>query len=130
VITRHILVALASLATACHHSTSGLQAPAEPGVYTPDSVAVRPELAPNSCTPLPPPRTAEEGVITGTVVVSFVIDTTGRAEATSIRVITYSDGRLLEWAKQTVLHCRYRVGIRDGEPVRVRVTQPLSIRPM
>ena len=59
---------------------------------------------------------------------SFIINTDGSPDSASFHVVSYTDERLVSWAKDVVLTCRFTPGLKDGVPVRVRVLQPLSVQ--
>jgi TonB family protein len=64
----------------------------------------------------------------GRVDLQFVIDTSGRAERHSIRVIQVSDSAFIEAAILTVLAAEYHPGIARGHPVRVQVRQSITFK--
>ena len=66
--------------------------------------------------------------ITGRVVVEAVIDTTGRVEEGSIRVIESTDPRFNEAAKSYVGGARFSAGRVAGRAVRVRFQIPVDFR--
>ena len=72
-----------------------------------------------------PPLLKDAG-IQGQVVLEFVVDTAGRADASSIVVVS-SDRKEFEWpAIDLVKGSRYRPGREDGAAVAVRVRQPVT----
>ncbi len=77
------------------------------------------------------PEVLRQAGIEGRVVVEAVLDTTGRAEAGSLRIISASHPLFAVEAEQVVLASRYRPGRMAGRAVRVRVLVPISfaIRP-
>jgi len=72
------------------------------------------------------PRDLREAGISGSVVLSFVIDTTGRADPDSIEVVSSTNIGFINPAIGTVRSCRFVPAVKDGHPVRVRVTQPIN----
>ena len=64
--------------------------------------------------------------IEGGVVVEAVLDTTGRAEAGSLKIISAAHPLFAAEAEQVVLASRYRPGRMAGRAVRVRVLVPIS----
>lgn len=75
--------------------------------------------------PTYPPMLKEAG-IQGTVVVEFVVDTTGHPEPSSWRVISSPQNLFTTAAKDAVLRTIYRPGRMRGRAVRVLVRQPIS----
>jgi protein TonB len=77
------------------------------------------------------PELLRQAGIEGRVVVEAVLDTAGRAEAGSLRIVTASHPLFAAEAEQVVLASRYRPGRVAGRAVRVRVLVPISfaIRP-
>jgi TonB family protein len=65
-----------------------------------------------------------EGV-SGRVVLSFIVDTLGRAEAGSVKVIASSSPVFEQPATAMVLGSRFTPGRNGGRPVRVLVQQPV-----
>jgi len=64
--------------------------------------------------------------IEGTVMMEFIIDTLGRAERNSIRVVRSPQPGFEQDARATVQSCRYHPGRIAGRAVRVRVQQPIT----
>jgi protein TonB len=89
-------------------------------------VEERPDAIPGSCTQPRYPEILRQAGIEGRVLMEFVIDTVGRAERGSIRVLS-STHQLFEGpSRETVSNCRYRPGRIQGRAVRVRVQQSVS----
>lgn len=86
----------------------------------------RPEAIPNSCTAQPYPAILQQAGVEGRVLVEFVIDTLGRAERASIRIVSSTHQLFEPPARATVLTCRFRPGRISGRAVRVRVQQPIN----
>lgn len=72
------------------------------------------------------PEILRQAGIEGRVVVEAVVDTTGRAEAGSLRIVSASNPLFATEALQVVLGSRYRPGRMAGRVVRVRVLVPIS----
>jgi protein TonB len=72
------------------------------------------------------PEVLRQAGIEGRVLVEAVLDTTGRAEAGSLRIISASHPLFATEAEQVVLASRYRPGRMAGRVVRVRVLVPIS----
>jgi protein TonB len=112
---------------------SGVLGPNHPGstvsptaVYTSTMVEERPERVGG-----PEPRYPEmlrQAGIEGQVVVECVIDTSGRAEPGSIRVISSSHVLFEQPAREAVKASVFRPARLDGRSVRVRVQLPLNFR--
>ena len=66
--------------------------------------------------------------ISGRVVLDYVVDTAGRAELGSLRVITSSHPAFDEAARASVLASRYQPARLRGRVVRQLVRQALSFR--
>jgi len=88
-------------------------------------VEERPEFIPGTCVQRYPPVLQQAGV-TGTVTLEFVIDTLGRAERNSIRVLQSTHQLFDQAARDMVLTCRFHPGRIQGRAVRVRVQQPVN----
>lgn len=103
-----------------------------------DSTAVRdsthgqpPALIPGSCFPprYPPDLVPRYGYRPIHLILSFVIDTTGRIERNTIEADSATSNEFIEPAIQNVLSCRYLPGRVNGHPVRSRVRQPVNFLP-
>jgi protein TonB len=89
-------------------------------------VEERPDMIAGTCIQPRYPVVLQQAGIEGRVMIEFVIDTLGRAERNSLRVVR-SDQQLFEApARETVLSCRFRPGRIQGRAVRVRVQQPIN----
>lgn len=89
-------------------------------------VEERPDMILNSCAQLRYPEILRQAGIEGRVLVEFIIDTLGRAERGSIRVVN-SPHQLFEGpSREVVASCRFRAGRIQGRAVRVRVQQPIN----
>jgi protein TonB len=69
------------------------------------------------------PEALRAAGIQGFVVVGFVVDTTGRAERGSIRIVASTHPGFDASAKETIRKSRYRPGRMRGKPVRTLATQ-------
>lgn len=72
------------------------------------------------------PDLLRQAGIEGTVVIEAIIDTAGRAEAGSVRVVRSTNRAFDAPARDAVLRTRYRPGRIGGTPVRVLVQVPIS----
>jgi protein TonB len=101
--------------------------PAAPGsVYSTDVVEERPERIGG-----PAPRYPEilrEAGIDGQVAVECVVDTAGRAELGSVRVVSSTNPLFDPAAREAVAASLFRPGRLGGRVVRVRVLVPLSFQ--
>ncbi len=90
-------------------------------------VEERPENIQGTCA-LRYPDVLRQAGIEGRIMIEFVIDTLGRAERGSLRIISNGGQQLFEApARDAVLNsCRYRPGRIQGRAVRVRVQQPVN----
>jgi TonB family protein len=80
-----------------------------------------------SCTAEPPPD-ALAGV-TGAVVVAYIVDTTGRVEPASVRIVQASHAGLIRAAIASVRSCRLDPGRRGGRAVRTALQQRVTFTP-
>ncbi len=74
------------------------------------------------------PTLLREARIEGEVVVEAIIDTLGRAEPTSLRVVQTANPGFNESAKDNVLETRFRPGRVHAKAVRVLVRLPIRFR--
>jgi TonB family protein len=74
------------------------------------------------------PRLLREAEIEGEVMVEAIIDTLGRAEPTSLRVVQTANPGFNEVAEDNVLDTRFRPGRVHGKAVRVLVRLPIRFR--
>ena len=86
----------------------------------------RPELL--SHPPLRYPEILKEAGIEGAVVLDAVVDTAGRIERGSVRIVTSTNALFDAAARETIAGSLYRPGRWGGRAVRVRVTQPVVFR--
>ncbi len=80
-----------------------------------------------SCTAESPPE-ALAGV-DGAVVVAYIVDTLGRVEPASVRIVQASHAGLIPAAIASVRSCRLEPGRRDGRPVRTALQQRVTFTP-
>src|SRR5438067_269427 len=112
-----------TVAGACG-STAFVPPPPSPRrVYGASEVDERPEIVQT------PPLHYPEGGRQGVVVVRVVIDTTGRVEDGTVRVLVSSDARFNEAAKDYVRAARFTPGRLAGSAVRVRFEMPVEFKP-
>lgn len=78
-----------------------------------------------SCPPPQYPRILQDAGIEGRVMLEFVIDTMGRAEQTSIKVIESANQGFNRPAMESVGKCVFRPGRVSGYAVRVLVRMPI-----
>lgn len=95
-------------------------------VYGEDDVQERPRLVGGPPVLYPAPLLLAR--ISGRVVVEAVIDTTGRVEEASLRVLESSDPRFNEAAKNYTRGARFSPGRVAGRAVRVRFQIPVEFR--
>ncbi len=72
------------------------------------------------------PDLLRQAGIEGMVIVEVIIDTAGRAEPSSLRIVQSSNGMFDASAREAVLRSRYRPGRIHGQAVRVLVQVPIS----
>jgi len=89
-------------------------------------VEERPETIGGTCIPPVYPAILQQAGIEGRVTIEFVIDTLGRAERNSLRVVNTAHELFVAPARNAVLSCRFRPGRISGRAVRVRVQQPVN----
>jgi hypothetical protein len=126
------VLCLTTTIVACHHPPTrpAAIASAIPAV-APDTarVEVPPQLIQESCVP---PRYPSDQPPVGpgieAVRLEFVVDTLGRAEPRTIRVIGSSAESFVNAAVAAVVTCAYRPGLIGGKRVRVRVQQDIRFR--
>jgi protein TonB len=69
------------------------------------------------------PRLLQEAGISGMVELQFIIDTLGRVEPASVKVLTATHDPFAESAMKAILDSRFRPGRQRGEPIRQLVMQ-------
>jgi hypothetical protein len=67
--------------------------------------------------------------VDGAVSLLYVVDTAGRAEPASVRVLEASRRGFVDAAVNTIGTCSFRPGIQHGAPVRVLVQQQIGFHP-
>jgi TonB family protein len=95
------------------------------GVHTPGSVERVASPPSGYGSPAYPPSLRGAGV-EGSVVVTFVVDTAGRAEPTSITVVSTTHPLFAEAVRQWLTRTRYTPAEIDGRPVRQLVQQEVG----
>ncbi|MBI4502154.1 MAG: TonB family protein [Gemmatimonadetes bacterium] len=100
------------------------EAPEAGVAYAEAIVEERPELI--SSPPVEYPGLLRQAGIAGEVLVEVVIDTTGRAEPKTLRIVRSSHPAFEQPAKDVVLKSVFRPGRVGGRPVRVLVDLPVS----
>ena len=98
--------------------------PSSDQVYTSDIVDQKPSLI--SAPPLAYPSLLREAGITGRVVLQAVIDTAGRAEPGSVKVLASSSPAFDQPSKQWIFKALFRPARMAGRAVRVIVNQELD----
>lgn len=81
----------------------------------------------NACTPKYPPVMQSAG-IPGKVTMQFVVNTDGRVDPSTYKVISSTHKAFEEPARAAMLGCNFRPGKSRGQPVRVLVQQALSFK--
>ncbi len=72
------------------------------------------------------PEMLRQAGVEGSVILSFVIDTAGRVEASSVEIIQSTNRAFEGPARDVIVRSRYRPGRVRGTPVRVLVQQSIS----
>ena len=86
-------------------------------------VEERPEVVPGSCLAPRYPEILRQAGLEGSVGLAFVIDTLGRVERGTLRVLRSPHLMFEGPAREAVLSCRFRPGRLQGRAVRVPVQQ-------
>ena len=89
-------------------------------------VEERPEAILSTCIPPRYPAMLQQAGIQGTVLAEFIIDTLGRVERSSFRIVQSSHPLFDQSAREAIMSCRYKAGRISGRAVRVRVQQPVN----
>lgn len=89
-----------------------------------DSVVQR---DPNSAAPVYPPEMLEQNV-EGSTFVHYVVDTTGRVDTTTIRIIRSTDPSFSRAVRQALAGMRFRPAIHASRPVRQWVEQNFAFK--
>lgn len=106
------------ITTSTPETTAG--AGAIDGAYAEDDVDLHAELVGGQFTP-PYPDTLRYDHPDGRVLVRFVIDSSGRVDARSIRIVMATHRAFAESVAATIAELRFVPAVRDGQRVRVRV---------
>ncbi len=104
-------------------SASGIMPPGG-DVWSPDIVQERPEML--SHPPLVYPELLKQAGIEGTVIAQAIVDTTGRVEANSIRIVDSPNPGFDQSARDLLLKSLYRPARVYGRAVRVLIQQPIA----
>jgi len=103
------------------------QSPADTGdVFLANVVQERPQVL--SSPQLHYPDLMRQAGIEGRVVVEFIVDTLGRAEPASIKVVQSTNSAFDQDAKAHVRRAMFRPGRNHGRPVRVLLALPIDFR--
>jgi len=89
-------------------------------------VEERPETIAGTCVPPRYPPVLQQAGMQGRVMIEFIVDTLGRAERGSLRVVNSFHPLAESPARETVTSCRFRPGRIQGRAVRVRVQIPIN----
>ena len=99
-------------------------APLSNQLYAEAVVEEKPLLV--SAPPLPYPETMRRLGIEGRVLLQAVVDTTGRVEPGSVRIVSSSNSAFDQPTRQWVLKALFRPARLHGEAVRVLINQPVD----
>ena len=67
--------------------------------------------------------------VSGRITLSFVVDTTGRADTSTVRVIDTSHALLVAPARTAATACRFHPARQGGVPVRARILRRFAFVP-
>ena len=81
-----------------------------------------------SCPTLEYPRELQQAGVQGSVLLRFVVDTTGRVEPSSVEVVSSTHKAFEEPATTMVRGCRFRPGRIRAWAVRTLVRMPINFR--
>lgn len=95
-------------------------------VFEESQVQTRPRVIPGSCQTPEYPQELRSAGIEGRVVIEFVVDATGKPEPKSLKIVSAESDAFEPNARRSILTCRFRPGVKDGTPVRVKVRQPVD----
>jgi TonB family protein len=118
---------LNDLADSIRLTGAGRHAVAGGGLVVLGVVDVRPEVV--SRPPVTYPAEARALGVVGTVVVEAEVDTAGRVDSSSVRVVESPNPLLNAAAAQIVRASRFRPARRAGRAVAVRIRQAVTFRP-
>ena len=97
-------------------------------VFLAAEVDETPQIADNAaCAPKFPPVMQSAG-IPGKVIVQYVVNTDGKVDPGSLKVMSSSHKAFEDPAKEALLRCPFKPGRSHGQPVRVLVQQAISFR--
>ncbi|HXG98653.1 MAG TPA: energy transducer TonB [Gemmatimonadales bacterium] len=116
---------MAQVDAACPPGGNG-DGPAADQVYADGAVDERAEIV--SAPPLDYPPALRQAGLQGRVTVQAVIDTLGRAEPASLKVITHPNTAFDQSARAYVLHVVFRPARVKGRTVRVLIRVPVDYR--
>jgi protein TonB len=91
-------------------------------------VEERPETIAGTCVQPRYPAVLSQAGMQGRVTIEFIVDTLGRAERNSLRVVNSFHPLAEAPARETVQSCRFRPGRIQGRAVRVRVQIPINFQ--
>jgi protein TonB len=94
-----------------------------PAVYSEAMVQEAPALLSG---PPPYPAALREAGVHGRVVIQAIVDTAGRLEPASVKIVTSADPAFNEPTLRWVLKARFRPARLEGRPVRVLVNLPVD----
>ncbi len=100
--------------------------PASNQVFMESLVEEKPEIL--SAPPLRYPPRLQQARIQGRVVVQLILDTLGRAEPSSVKVIQSPDSGFDQQATAYVLHARFSPARNHGRAVRVLLNIPIDFK--
>jgi TonB family protein len=109
---------------ACPNLAVRSTAPADMQVYDTLTVSQRPSRVYSPAVHYP--DSLREAGISGRVVIELIVDASGRAEPTSLRVVSLTHRDFAAPALEVTLKSEFCPGIFAGHPVRVRVLMPLN----
>jgi len=95
-------------------------------VYALDNLDERPHLTSGPTLSYPAPLLLSH--VSGRVVVEAVVDTTGRVQEGTVRVVESTDARFNQAAKDYVQAARFTPGRVAGRAVRVRLQMPVEFK--
>lgn len=107
------------------NAATGLE-PAASQVYMESVVEEKPEIL--SGPQLPYPELLRQAGVQGRVVVQLILDTLGRAEPSSVKVIQTPDAGFDQVATNYVLHALFRPARVHGRAVRVLLNIPIDFK--
>ena len=99
---------------------------AEEPVYLEFQVEQPAALAPGSCSAKIPDRVRSNPSRNGEVLVEFVVDTTGRADPKTVKVLGATHTELEQAVRKSIPCKRFRAASIDGRPVRQLVQQSIQ----